>query len=142
MLTVTTPATCAPLVFTQASSVSVGSRNSRLMIGDLDRDGDQDLVSSWYFAGGAVSHSLGNGDGTLAAPSFEMGNGPQDVAVGDLNGDGKEDIAAAVADGNLAYRLGDGAGGFGAKMTIALGGTVQESRRATLTATANWISRP
>ena len=43
-----------------------------------------------------VSVLLGNGDGTFQAPqAFEAGSGPNDVAVGDFNDDGYQDLAVA-----------------------------------------------
>ena len=43
-----------------------------------------------------VSVLLGNGNGTFQAQqTFATGNGPQSVAVGDVNGDGKPDLVVA-----------------------------------------------
>src|SRR5580765_4215165 len=56
-----------------------------------------------------------------SAPSFAKptlyaaGNGPQSVAIGDLNGDGRQDIVTANYDGDsVSVLLGRG-GGFRAK---------------------------
>ena len=51
-----------------------------------------------------------------AAPGspFTLGTKPMSVAVGDLNGDGKPDLAIANGDGTVTVLLGNGAGGFAA----------------------------
>ena len=43
-----------------------------------------------------MSVLLGNGDGTFQAPvTYAVGYGPASLAVADLNGDGKLDLAVA-----------------------------------------------
>src|SRR5439155_1730131 len=50
------------------------------------------------------------------------GTGLRSVAIGDVNGDGKPDLAAANYDANtVSVLLGNGAGGFGAKTDFATG---------------------
>src|SRR5262249_58346114 len=56
------------------------------------------------------------------APDVPVGDAPRSVAVGDFNGDGKPDLAAANAHNNtVSIRLGDGAGGFAAVPDVAVG---------------------
>ncbi len=66
--------------------------------------------------GNSVTVLLGNGVGgfTAAAGSpFLVGFGPSDVAVGDFNGDGIQDLAVSNAgDNSVAGLLGNGSGGF------------------------------
>jgi hypothetical protein len=71
---------------------------------------------------------LGNGDGTFGAKSdYATGNGPVSVAIGDLNGDGKPDLAVASAGsypnyyGTVSVLLGNGDGTFGTKTDYATG---------------------
>src|SRR6266571_3307218 len=53
---------------------------------------------------------------------FATGAGPRSVAIGDLNGDGRPDLAVANLNSNTAsVLLGNGAGGFGAKTDFATG---------------------
>src|SRR5262249_17708516 len=58
---------------------------------------------------------LGTGTGSFAtATSFAAGSGPNSVAVGDFNGDGKQDLVVANYFGNnVSILLGTGTGGFG-----------------------------
>src|SRR5437879_4081009 len=46
------------------------------------------------------------------ATSFAVGRGPHSVAVGDFNGDGKQDLVTANFTNTVTILLGDGAGGF------------------------------
>lgn len=85
--------------------------------GDLDGDGRLDLATANIFSGD-MSIFLGNGSGGFsAAAGSPLGGGiggqPLAVAIGDLDADGKPDLA--VADGALSavrVLLGDGTGAF------------------------------
>ncbi len=63
---------------------------------------------------GTVSILLGRGDGTFqAAPEVAVGTSPNSVAVGDFNGDGREDLAVTNSAGNsVSILLGRGDGTF------------------------------
>ncbi|MEG5244548.1 VCBS repeat-containing protein, partial [Microcoleus sp. A6-D4] len=57
-----------------------------------------------------------------AATNFAVGTNPQSVTVGDFNGDGKTDIAAANRNSNnVSVLLGTGTGSFGAATNFAVG---------------------
>jgi hypothetical protein len=58
-----------------------------------------------------------------AAANFGVGSAsvPYSVAVGDFNGDGRQDLATANGSSNLSILLGDGAGNFGATTNFAAG---------------------
>lgn len=76
---------------------------AKLAIGDLNGDGHQDLITAnGQLANNSISYLPGAGDGTFGAASvFIGGQGPADVAVGDFNGDGKQDIVSADAEGSI-----------------------------------------
>jgi hypothetical protein len=113
-----------------APSISLGNATTgspvSVAVADLDRDGDLDIVSAnaatnnvtiWYAtAPGAFS----------PAPSVVLGgagitDGPSSVAIGDLDGDGKPDIACANLAGNsLSVFLQLPAGGFLGTPTFTL----------------------
>jgi hypothetical protein len=123
MLTVTTPFTCSPLTFAAAAPFPANSGGAST-VGDFNGDGIQDIA---VVSGSAstVSILLGNGAGGFGAPTpFGTGTGtnPASVAVGDFNGDGKQDLATANFDSsNVSILLGDGAGNFGAATNFAAG---------------------
>ena len=111
------PAMAAP-IFTTPADV-VGSSPQSVAVGEFNGDGRQDLVIA-NTASGTVSVLLGNGtggigDGTFtAAASPATGSGPQSVAVGDFNGDGRQDLATANAGAStVSVLLGNGTGSIG-----------------------------
>jgi trimeric autotransporter adhesin len=98
--------------FTPApQTTSIGVNASQFVIGDFNNDGRQD-VALMYFTEQVnnLSIFLGNGDGTFtlaSTPAF--GIDISNLAVGDFNGDGNEDLAET--DGpqlNILFGNGDG----------------------------------
>jgi uncharacterized repeat protein (TIGR01451 family) len=90
-----------------------------IAVTDLNNDGKQDLVVANSNTGGGGGFSgvtvlLGNGSGGFARPSsYPAGDGTVAVAVGDFNGDGRQDVAAANFDSHeLSIFAGDGTGGL------------------------------
>lgn len=83
--------------------------------GDFNGDGKLDLATAGSFGyGGSVNILLGNGDGTFRyGASYPGGTAPESMAVADLNGDHKLDLAIADSDGNgISVLLGRGDGTF------------------------------
>src|SRR5437867_12391463 len=57
-----------------------------------------------------------------ARRDFAVGTNPQSIAVGDLNGDGRPDLAVANAGSNdVSVLLGNGDGSFQAAQSFAVG---------------------
>lgn len=98
---------------------------SAVALGDHDRDGALDVAVAHTFIGvGVVSVARGDGAGgftRVPGSPFDIGSGTLALGTGDLNGDGRLDLAAPVVPASrdnrslsLGVLLGDGAGGFGA----------------------------
>jgi ELWxxDGT repeat protein len=98
-------------------------------VGDFNGDGVQDLAVAnrgtyiFYADDGSVSVHLGNGDGTFQpARHFAAGVDPVSVAVGDVNGDGRLDLAVANHGSNdVSVLLGNGDGSFQAARSFPTG---------------------
>jgi hypothetical protein len=102
-------------------------------IGDLNGDGKPDLVSAnHYRETNTVSVFTNNGDGSFQAKlDYRTGGDPYSVAIGDLNGDGKQDLATANLDANTVSVLLNRAGLC----------TVQDVFRQTLPAAKRTVAR-
>ncbi len=89
---------------TQPFAVKTGVFNST--------NGFVDIVSA-NFNGQSVTYIAGNGNGTFQAPvQIAIAHKLVSVAVGDLNGDSKQDVVGSSGDGTLTVLLGNGNGTF------------------------------
>ncbi len=108
----------------QLSSYVPSESAIELVTGDLDGDGKLDLASSNCFScGSATTVFFGDGSGKLRSASvLAMGSSPFSIASGDLNNDGKIDLAIAnINQNNVSILLANGSGGFAAPVTFAVG---------------------
>jgi len=97
------------------STFATGAGPQAIAVADLNGDGKLDLIIA-NSQGASLTILLGNGDGTFtpaAGSPITVGNAPYAVAVADLNGDGKLDLAIANnGDGTVSVLLGNGDGTF------------------------------
>ncbi len=79
--------------------------------GPVDFDGDMDVDKADF---GTFQRLFGVTHGVfLDNPEFGVGDGPRDVAIGDLDGDGDLDLAVANGDGDsVSVVLNHGSGTF------------------------------
>jgi len=99
---------------------AVGLGPSSVAVGDFNRDGRADLVTT-NEDDGTVSVLLGNGDGTFRFHvDYKTANRPLSVAVEDFNRDGNSDLAVADAAG-VSVLLGNGDGTFRTHVDYAAG---------------------
>ena len=92
-----------------------GSGPRAIAVGDLNGDGRLDLATAnTNFDVYTVSVLINRGDGTFRAKrDYRAGNGPFSIAIGDVNGDGRRDLAVAVVSGNgVSVLLNKGNGTF------------------------------
>ncbi|HXZ59421.1 MAG TPA: VCBS repeat-containing protein [Steroidobacteraceae bacterium] len=116
--------------FLPASTYGVGNDPVSVAVADLDGDGRPDIVTA-----NAILSTNGLGESTvsvllqdaahpghyLPAVSYATGPDPQSVAIGDLNGDGRPDLAVADSSG-ISVLFQDTAGRFFPKTAITTGG--------------------
>jgi predicted NUDIX family NTP pyrophosphohydrolase len=120
-----------------------------IAVGDLNGDGKPDLAvaSGGGGRGSTASVLLNKDDGGFAARQDYPTGGAGSIAIGDLNGDGKLDLATANLDaGTVSVLLNNGSGSFQAKRDYSVGGVLNSLAIGDLTgdgkpdlATANQI---
>ena len=103
--------------FGAASSYPAGISPVAVSVADFNGDTKLDLAVVNAGTPGVdsnISILLGNGDGSFGAPvNYGVGIEPSSVAVGDLNGDGKFDLAVTNKDsGSVSVLMGNGDGMF------------------------------
>jgi hypothetical protein len=118
------PGTFLPPVF-----INVATTPNCVAAGDFNGDGIQDLVTVNSNASAQnVSILLGNGDGSFSPNiprDFQVGSQPRSVAVGDFNGDQKQDLVVTNENSrSVSVLLGTGNGGFGVAQNFDVGTSV------------------
>ncbi len=108
------PAGAAALNF-RLTTVPTAEYPVAVAAGDLNSDGKPDLATANFEADNVTVRLRNGAGGFVRAPGspFAVGSAPRSVAIGDLNKDGKRDLAVANSgSGDVSVLLGNGSGGF------------------------------
>jgi len=105
--------------FTFAGELNGDGEPTRLYTFDLNKDGNLDLIGNAPQEGNVLIY-YGNGKGGFGTAAQEIEDHPncQAIGIGDLNGDGNQDLAIAYFEDHTStgshtdIMLGDGAGSF------------------------------
>jgi hypothetical protein len=113
--------TTGNLAFTLARSFTVDGDPYGIAAADFDQNGTLDLVVADKGTN-QVNVVLLSADGTQASNvAYPTAAAPYWVTAADFNGDGKPDLATA-GGANVSVLLNQGAGQFGAKLDLSVGG--------------------
>jgi hypothetical protein len=115
--------------FQRARTLRLGTVNLEfgfpgLAVGDLNGDRRPDIAVTHYGAGvNVLTVWLNGGRGTFGHKrNYSTGNDPNGVAIGDLNGDRRPDLAVAnQSDGTVSVLLGEGGGRFRSRLDYPAG---------------------
>jgi hypothetical protein len=110
-------------VFQASSQVNTGVYSDGMALGDIDGDGDLDLLAAQFsFVSNTVSVRFNDGTGHFSgSQSVVVGTTPKRVVLGDMDGDGDLDVLTANQGGNsVSVRLNNGAGSFSGGSEVAV----------------------
>jgi hypothetical protein len=100
------PASTSPVTFAPRLDITVGNEPLGLAIADFDGDHKADVAVALYGNGGGNTVRISRNIGTPGQLQFDVpfdlgtGNGPERMAAGDLDNDGKPDLVVANAASN------------------------------------------
>ncbi len=112
--------------FSAPVNYATGFCANTVVVGDFNGDGQPDLAVACTFpSGDGISILLGNPDGTFQPfTDYSVGQNTATLTVGDLTGNGIQDIVTAnggFANNSISVLMGNGDGTFGTAQTYTAG---------------------
>ena len=114
--------------FSGTHYVAVAPQPYKVVLADVDNDGDLDLLTNSGVQSGAVSVRLNNGTGVFSgSQNVAVGGWPKNLAVGDVDGDGDLDLLTVNDDGvgssncTVSVCHNNGSGLFALHQTVGVG---------------------
>lgn len=111
--------------FTAGARAALTQPAYEVQVTDLNNDGKRDIVAATKPFQRIVEPLLGNGDGTFTAAPPYSETGVTDIAAGDFDADGKQDLALTLAGSSSTFirtLQGAGNGTFTVKSAFSIGG--------------------
>jgi hypothetical protein len=114
--------TASPFTPGPGSPITTGPGSTFVATGDLNGDGKPDVVvvnSGTGTNGNSISILLATSGGAFTTPvNVPVGPSPADVAIGDVNGDGRPDLVVTNSNDTISVLLNVGGGAFAAPSTL------------------------
>ena len=150
--------TSGSISFSTKVDFATASSPYGVAIGDIDLDGKLDFAVTCFFSNKVSVFRNVSAVGTISVSSFNAkvdfttGSGPTSIAIGDLNGDGKADLAVTNNSGNtisvlkntstvgtisLAAKADFSTGGTSAPYVVAIGDLNADGKQELVTANSN-----
>jgi hypothetical protein len=109
--------------FSHMTGYSSGSNPRAVCAGDIDDDGDNDLLVS-NSSTNDISRLLNNGDSTFSLPTtYNVGAHPYDIKLSDVDGDGNLDVITSNQNtSSVSVLLNNGSGEFSLDTTYGISG--------------------
>lgn len=121
-------------------AINISAKNTNVVVGDFNGDGKPDFAATQphynqtnYTSSDSIAIFLNQGGGLFDRGTPFFVGGADSLAVGDINADGKLDIAVTNGNESVSVLLGDGKGRLAAPTTLTISGDGYPALRVAIT---------